>query len=93
MYRRITLYLTNKKKKWRAERFLTDDRYVAFDLRSLPLCNAFCNPNDVAAFLLFQFDVRIEDAELKLLHETDDVHIDLQEQPNQDLYNESASLN
>lgn len=42
------------------------------------LCDAFGDPDDVAAFLLLQFQVRVEDTEVELLHESVDVQFDLQ---------------
>src|SRR5690349_12951335 len=41
------------------------------------LCDAFCNPHDVATFLLFQLQVGVENSKVELLHESIDVQFDL----------------
>ena len=35
----------------------------------MALCNALSNPDNVAAFLLLQFDVRVEHTVVELVHE------------------------
>lgn len=41
------------------------------------LCNALGDPDDVAAFLLLELQIRIEDSEVELLHERINVQFDL----------------
>lgn len=42
---------------------------IAVNLRSMALCHTFCNPDDVANFLLLEFDIGIEHSKLELMHE------------------------
>ena len=42
---------------------------VAVDLGPMPLRNTLGYPDDIAAFLFLQFDVRVEHSELELQHE------------------------
>ena len=42
------------------------------------LSNTFSDPDDVAAFLLLQLQIRIKDTEVKLLHESVHVQFDLE---------------
>lgn len=46
-------------------------------LRTMFLSYTFGNPNNIAAFLLFQLQVRVENTEMKLLHESVDVKFNL----------------
>lgn len=54
------------------ERSVEDSRHnpdVAVDFGAMTLRDAFRNPDNISALLLFQSDVSVEDAELKLSHE------------------------
>lgn len=44
-------------------------RNVAVDLRTVSLGDTFCDPDDVAVFLFTEFHIRVEDAEMELVHE------------------------
>ena len=46
-----------------------EDGNVTVNLSPMPLCYAFCDPNDVTAFLFLQFHISIEASEVELLHE------------------------
>lgn len=46
-------------------------------LCAMLLCHALGDPDDVAALLFLQFQVRVEDTEVELLHESVDVQFDL----------------
>lgn len=43
----------------------------------LPLCDAFCDPNNVAILLLPQFEVRVKDSKVELLQEGQSVKLHL----------------
>ena len=43
--------------------------YVTVDLGAVSLRHTLCDPDDVATFLLLQFDERVEDTKVELLHE------------------------
>lgn len=57
---------------WRLE-----NRNVIVDLRAMLLRHAFGNPDDVAALLLLQLQVRVEDAKVELLDEREHVQFHL----------------
>merc|ERR1719219_3207246 len=41
------------------------------------LCHTFGNPNDISAFLFFQFQIGVENSKVELLHKGVDVQLDL----------------
>lgn len=47
----------------------------------LPLCDTFCNPNNVAILLLPQFEVRVKDSKVELLQESQSVKLHLWRDP------------
>ena len=53
------------------------DRNVIVDFSSVTLRDALGDPDDVSAFLLFQLEEGVEDAEVELLHERIHVQFDL----------------
>ena len=61
---------------WRQKSGLKD-RNVIVDFSSVTLRDALGDPDDVSAFLLFQLEEGVEDAEVELLHECIHVQFDL----------------
>lgn len=57
--------------------FILQDWNVIVNLGTMSLCDTFCDPDDISAFLLFQFQIRIKDAEMKLSQEGVDIEFDL----------------
>lgn len=57
--------------------FVWEDWNVVVYLGLLSLCDAFCDPNDVAILLFPQFDVRIKDSKVELLQESQSVQLHL----------------
>ena len=55
-----------------------EDGNVVVDLGSVPLRDAFGDPDDVPALLLLQLQEGVEDPEVELLHERVDIQLDLQ---------------
>src|SRR6218665_1770688 len=55
------------------ERKALQDRNVIVDAGFVFLSNTFRNPDDISAFLFFQFEIRIKDTIMELLQES--VHI------------------
>lgn len=55
------------------------DWNVIVDFGAMLLGDAFSNPDNVSAFLFLQFQVRVEDTEVELLHECIHVQFDLKE--------------
>ena len=55
------------------------DRNVVINLSSLSLSDALGDPHNVPTFLLLQFNVRVENTVVKLLHEAVHVELDLKE--------------
>lgn len=54
------------------------NRNIVVDLGAVLLRDALGDPDDVAAFLLLQLQVGVEDTEVELLHECVDVQLDLE---------------
>ncbi len=54
-----------------------EDGYVVVYLGLLPLCDTLRDPNNVAALLLLQFDVRVKHSEVELLQERQRVQLHL----------------
>ena len=57
--------------------FFLKDWNVIVNFGAMFLRNAFCNPHNIATFLLFQFQIRVKDSKMKLLHKSIDVQFDL----------------
>lgn len=57
--------------------FVWEDWNVVVYLGLLPLCDTFCDPNNVAILLLPQFEVRVKDSEVELLQESQSVKLHL----------------
>lgn len=53
------------------------DWNVIVDLGAVLLGHAFGDPDDIAALLLFQLQVGVEDSEVELLHECVDIQFHL----------------
>lgn len=54
-----------------------EDWNVIIYLGFVLLCHTFGDPNDVSNFLFLQLQIRVEDAEVELLHKTVHVEADL----------------
>lgn len=67
-----------------------EDRNVIIDLGTMFLCNTFRYPDDVTAFLLFQFQIRVENAEMELLDECKHIQFHLESETSSISHTQSA---